>query len=273
MMGYEKRLCILKQVKKGFTADGAPLTGAVYAERLGEELTITPRIAGLAPVKDGRYALALKAGGRSFCLELKGNEPLRIPDAPSIGSGFSVVVCFVRSGSVEPVAHGNCGNASADVSELLTVFEKREIKGAAPVSDAEEAEEKDCFRGGFQEPFCGDLADKEICANGGEKYDDEAIASADYFDGVWQAPEDAGAGACSQVEEKETKDGSGARADEAGGASHPFRLSRGGGLTYWSEIAGKLLETMKKYPRDETLTKIFPHSEWVRTENALLGII
>ena len=283
IMAYEKRLCILKQVKKGFTADGAPLTGAVYAERLGEELTVTPRIAGLAPVKDGRYALALWAGGKSFCLELKGNEPLRIPDAPSISSGFSAIVCFVRSGSVEPVAHGTCGSAPADFSELLTVFEKRERKTPVPVSE-KEVDKADCFRGeSVQEPFRvsadnADGADEDIPGIAPSedvqgRYDDEAIASTDYFDGVWKTSEDAGAGACGQDEEKAAKDGCGTCADEAGGALHPFRLSRGSGLTYYNEIAGKLHETMKKYPRDETLTSVFPHSEWVKTETALLGII
>ena len=38
-MAYEKKLCILKQIGKGFTADGMPLMGAVYAERLGSDLT------------------------------------------------------------------------------------------------------------------------------------------------------------------------------------------------------------------------------------------
>ena len=63
-MAYEKRLCVLKQIKKGFSADGSPLSGAVYAERMGSELTVTPRLAGIAPVKEGRYALAVWAGGR-----------------------------------------------------------------------------------------------------------------------------------------------------------------------------------------------------------------
>src|SRR5699024_9097211 len=72
-MAYEKKLCILKQIGKGFTADGMPLMGAVYAERLGSDLTLTPRIAGLAPLHEGRYALAVVVGRKEYCLELKGN--------------------------------------------------------------------------------------------------------------------------------------------------------------------------------------------------------
>ncbi|MDE7158691.1 MAG: hypothetical protein K2N74_03865, partial [Clostridiales bacterium] len=91
-MAYEKRVCVLKQIKKGFSADGSSLSGAVYAERLGDALTVTPRIAGLAPVKEGAYALSVWVSGQIFCLELRGGEPLKINGAPSLMSGFSALV-------------------------------------------------------------------------------------------------------------------------------------------------------------------------------------
>ena len=120
-MAYEKKLCILKQIGKGFTADGMPLMGAVYAERLGSELTITPRIAGLAPLKEGRYALAVLVGRKEYCLELKGNTALRVPDCPSLEGGFAVLLCFV-SREAEPVAFGSCGSAPDDYTALLDAF-------------------------------------------------------------------------------------------------------------------------------------------------------
>ena len=81
-MAYEKRVCVIKQVKKGFSADGGALTGAVYAERFGDELTVTPRIAGLSPLRDGKYLLVLRADGQTLCLELRGSAPLRLDNAP-----------------------------------------------------------------------------------------------------------------------------------------------------------------------------------------------
>ena len=77
-MAYEKRVCVLRQVRKGFSADGSALTGAVYAERLGTELTLTPRIAALSPLKDGRYALFIWVDGKTYCLELRGGAPIRV---------------------------------------------------------------------------------------------------------------------------------------------------------------------------------------------------
>lgn len=155
-MAYEKRLCILKQIGKGFTADGMPLMGAVYAERFGSELTVTPRIAGLAPLREGRYAVAVWVNGKEYCLELKSNSPLRLPDSPSLENGFAVLLCFVRD-RAEAVAFGSCGNAPEHFEPLMHVFDpprQRESASAPPPETP---------------PF-------------ETKYDDEAISESDYFE-------------------------------------------------------------------------------------------
>lgn len=133
---YEKRLCILKQLKKGFSADGGPLTGAVYAERLGSELTLTPRIAGLSPLSEGRYALAVWVGGNTYCVELEGNDPLRISGVPSLEGGFSALLCFMKGG-VEPIAYGVCGGAPEDPAPILAALE-RPLNAEAALSAPEE---------------------------------------------------------------------------------------------------------------------------------------
>ena len=117
-MAYEKRVCVIKQVKKGFSADGGALTGAVYAERFGDELTVTPRIAGLSPLRDGKYLLVLRADGQTLCLELRGSAPLRLDNAPSVKDGFAVLLCYFK-GEAEPIAFGRCGTAPEKYAELL----------------------------------------------------------------------------------------------------------------------------------------------------------
>ena len=139
-MAYEKKLCILKQIGKGFTADGMPLMGAVYAERLGSELTLTPRIAGLAPLREGRYALAAVVGKKEYCFELKGNTSLRAPDCPSLENGFAVLLCFVKE-ETEPVAFGSCGSAPGDYHQLVGIFRSRPGGSAEPGLRREEAEQ------------------------------------------------------------------------------------------------------------------------------------
>lgn len=258
-MAYEKRLCILKQLKKGFSADGGLLTGAVYAERSGSELTVTPKIAGLAPLREGRYALAVWVGGARYCLELKGNTPLRVPEAPSLAEGFSVLLCFVR-GEAEPVAFGCCGSAPSEYASLLSVFQTAVRREVAPLPEP--------FRdSAASEPFRAAENNYEPPARSLGQYDDEAIASSDYYEMTGGA--DSGNGDAAFPESAPQSEN--VNSDER--AIPPFRLSRKG-LTYYNQIAAKLKETMARFPRDERLCGIFPQSEWVKTSSgALLGVI
>lgn len=263
-MAYEKRLCILKQLKKGFTADGGPLSGAVFAERLGDTLTVTPRLAGLAPLSDGRYALAVCVGGQTYCFGLEGKQPLRAEGAPSLKEGFSALLCFLRQ-EAEPIAFGRCGSASADENFLLDAVVKRrpipvplppnQLPGApspqVPLAPGAPLPEED------GEPF------RDAAA---ARYDDEALADSDYF--ACEAHEDAHPSSPSECAEK--AEGSADGADEK--TVPPLRLVRRG-TTYYDSVSAKLKEAFKRYPREEKLLSVFPRSEWVRTDAALLGVI
>lgn len=241
---YEKRLCILKQLKKGFSADGAPLTGAVYAEWLNGDLTVTPRIAGLAPLSEGRYALAVRAGGKDFCLELKGNEALRIPDAPHVRDGFAALLCYVR-GEAEPIAYGFCGGADADHLSLLSVFGERKRPVPMPPNEVPGAPSP-------QVPLAPGV--HPMPPQEGE-YNDEALAAEDYF-----------------LRDESSSEGSGDSEKGKSDLSEPPFL-RPRGLTYYYEIEEKLKEAFARNPRDDRLLAAFPNSQWVKTESALLGIL
>ncbi len=243
-MSYEKRVCVLKQIKKGFTADGGALTGAVYAERLGSELTVTPRIAGIAPLKAGRYALAVWADGQIFCGELTGS--MKIPDAPTLSHGFSALLCFVKA-DAQPVAYGYSAGAPQDFTLLLQAFEDTERKKAQKPKPAEpkKSEKKK------------------------EEYDDDAIAATNYYR-LSEGAENEGACVCAQTQDGEIESDSDSCQDD--GAVPPRPVPRGT-LAYYDEVRGRLEEAFAKYPRDDTLLSIFPHSEWVNSGGALLGVI
>lgn len=273
---YEKRVCVLKQVRKGFTADGGTLSGAVYLERLGEGLTVTPRLLGVAPVKEGFYALVLKIEKKFFVFELKGAETLHADGAPSLSEGVSALVAFVR-GSVKPVAFGCAGNAENDFRPLLAA-----ISGEpAPGESKQENKPKERPGEGKKKspplplspvqtpsppspnvplaptvPLPGPFREGD--------YDDEAIAERNYFgdeDGVAPSADRGGGG--------EKADGQ--KADGDDGAVHPFLRPQA--PTYYNEVRKKLEEAFRKYPRDRTLEDILSPSEWVRTDGALLGIV
>lgn len=255
-MAYEKRVCVLKQMKRGFSADGGTLSGAIYAERLGTELTITPRIAGLAPLKEGRYALAVWAGGKIFCCELNG--ALKIPDAPALAQGFAALLCFVRA-EAEPIAYGRCGEAPFDCAELLDAFSESSLQ-TRKKREPEQPEK-------LVVPAC-DIGEEANARPFREEYHDEAIALDNYY-GVSESGEDARADIRVQEEDGAHAGAGDSREDD--GALPPRPVGRT--LAYYYEVKDKLDDALKKFPRDERLQAIFPHSEWASSNGALLGII
>lgn len=269
-MAYEKRVCVVKQIKKGFSADGGTLTGAVYAERLGDELTITPRIAGLSELRDGKYMLVFYADGQTLCLPLNGNASLRPEHAPSVQRGFAVLLCY-HKGDTEPVAFGRCGAVSESWQDLLSsVTESKKRTMPIPVPPAELPGVAPNLPHAPAVPLPGPLSPEVPEENDGNlspqeeraaaRYDDEAIAADNYFEDA----RDADAKAAS----------SGAQADGAaahGDAGDAFSRPRGS-LTYYYSVKDQLDEVFRG-ERDTRLLSVFPRSEWVKRGEALFGVI
>ncbi len=255
-MAYEKRICILKQLKKGFSADGNTLSGVVYAERMGEELTVTLRIPGLSALKEGRYVLVLQIGGKKFCLPAE--EPMKIGNAPAVKNGFAALLCFVRT-EAEAVAFGVCGSERAEVSALLNCLTEADRKKPVPAPAS---------HGAPAVPLPGkNPPGEETMSPFREQaaaYDDEAIAESDYYEPL-HADEDGD----HQVQGKRKKEeGDGDPAED----ETSFLFTRGT-LTYYKEVRDEIEAVLKNYPADTRLKWAFPQSEWARNEKTLIGII
>ncbi len=239
-MAYEKRMCVMKQLKKGFSADGDTLSGVVYAERLGDELTVTPRLLGLSPVTEGRYVLVFRAENTTLFLEY-GGSPIKARCVSSLKNGFSVLLCFVR-GEAEGVAFGGCGDIVSPEILLSSLSEGGKKEEKYPEEQAR----------GKEPPF------REL------GYDDEAIARDNYF-----AP---------HVDEDGDGEGEDlAKKGEIAGGGDPLEDEMDGdprgSLAYYFEIKEKLDLAREKFPPDERLKAVFPQSEWFQADAALLGII
>ena len=291
-MAYEKKLCILKQIGKGFTADGMPLMGAVYAERLGSDLTLTPRIAGLAPLREGRYALAAVVGRKEYCLELKGNTALRVPACPSLENGFAVLLCFVKD-DVEPVAFGSCGSAPSDYKQLVDLFrtlpkERANFSSPSPARSAVKSEEDEGQRippmplpptgvpgvPGPNTPFAPGVplpsgpSDKPLPPEPPPE-EDEPLS---------RAPEDVSPEASGNAPPRDGYDdealaGKNYYSSPEAAAPEPPPEEPPRALTYFESIRPRMEEAFQKGTPDTRLCRALPHSEWTLWEGALLGVV
>lgn len=292
-MNYEKKICVLKQIRQGFSADGSALSGVVHAERLGNELTLTIKAVGLAPLKDGNYRIAIWVDGRYFCAELLEGGAVSVKNISSLRSGFAVLICFVR-GEVRPVAFGTCGNAPGSYLDLMSVFEaadrERSEKKERAFSQTVLKKEPDEEQGDTDEvqpdpdgqrpiviPVPPNLPPSAPSPNvplapgvplpSKKTYDDEAIAESDYFRAFQNGQPN---------EDDEALCGGREEAGEAGTMSledAPDFLYVRGKLTYYLSIRDDVRSAFENGKRSETLLSVFPCSEWVEINGALLGVV
>ena len=273
-MAYEKRVAVLKQVNKGFSADGSTLSGAVYAERLGSVLSLKVQAAGLASLKEGRYAVVFAAEGKTLCVELGEGELIKVENAPSIKNGFCVLVAYVREG-VQPVAFGRCGSATGEIRDLLSAINagKKEtpkipVSPNAPPNLPSNTPPTIPFP---DPPSKEEPSDRAPFRDAESAYNDEAIAESDYFhDRVQTGDRDEDFAGKSEGKGGKKKSGKNSSKDD--GVEHPFLVQKGK-LTYYKKIRKEIERAFEKYPSDTRLLAVFPRSEWVKTENALLGVI
>lgn len=270
-MNYVKKMCILRQVKQGFSGDGKTLSGLVKVEQYGKNLAVEVSIINFAPLVSGEYYCLLSDGkGRTETLALRGKSLFNILSDLDVSRGFCAVVCYVKN-EIVPIAYGINGNGAYDWRAILNatlppVFPQNAEETAA-TEEAENAEatvEKP-DRKSEEKPSC---------------YDDETVATENYYreaeDGqnvLYQAGGDALAQ--SRAEKQDEKKGSDPAEDvDAENVLHPFKT---GGDGYYRSVKSEIDELFATHERDDTLKGAFACGEWVRVESGdkryLVGVI
>ena len=118
-MNYIKKMCILRQVRQGFSGDGKALSGLVKMEQYGKNLAVEVSIINFAPLATGEYYCLLSDGkGKTEMLSLRGKSLFNLLSDLDISAGFCAVVCYVKN-EITPIAYGINGNGSYDWRAIL----------------------------------------------------------------------------------------------------------------------------------------------------------
>lgn len=299
-MNFVKKMCILRQVKQGFSGDGRTLSGLIKIEQYGKNLSVEVSVINFAPLSSGEYyCLLADPQGRTEMLPLRGKSLFNIISELDASEGFCGVICFVKNGIV-PIAYGINGRCSYDWRTLMqsTVPPKpRETAfTAAPAGDESTAPFYDEMPGPVSPDFPKrpERADPprpahetpetpaetpprpnpeptgpaEPSAPQG-KYDDETVATENYYEREDSDDERfehektrTYAHAESGNPQPAEKKRENAAADgDAEDVCHPFATDTDG---YYLAVKGEIDALFDKYPADDSLKEIFPCSEWVR---------
>lgn len=247
-MNYVKKMCILRQVKQGFSGDGKTLSGLIKIEQYGKNLAIEVSIINFAPLVSGEYYCLLSDGnGKTEMLALRGKSLFNILSDIDISRGFCAIICYAKN-EIVPIAYGVNGNGSYDWKTILNAT----LPPIFPVMNEE--------------------AETRVPAQTPQKdtdYDDEDLAEENYFEeenneqiGVSESVRHARTQSPNQNENASTRSDATENADDAG-VRHAFTTESEG---YYRTVKHEIDELFQKYPKDNTLQGAFGCSEWVRVK-------
>ncbi len=274
-MNYVKKMCILRQIKQGFSADGKTLSGLIKIEQYGKNLAVEVSIINFAPLSTGEYYCLLSDGrGKTEMLSLRGKSIFNILSDVDVSEGFCGIVCYVKT-EVIPIAYGINGNGSYNWRAILNktmppVFPKKDSSDSA-ISDgnfsstvSKSEQNADTMYAlsapAFPEPVTPPAEETP-------SYDDESIATENYYqekkDERIRNPQNIqNARAESGAQKESEPQGDNATAnDDATSVRQPFNANADG---YYLSVKRELDDLFSRYPQDRTLSGAFHRSEWVR---------
>ena len=234
-MDYVRKLCILKQLAQGFASDGRTVSALLVAEKFGGRLSLALSLIGFAPVTQGRYRLLVcdeKGETQVFDVPSPAGGNFKRECAFDLSGGFCAIVCHV-DGSAKPAAFGKCGEKTYDVKRLCATLDEAEKKQERIV------------------------------------YDDEIVATENYYEFERTAPP---APAAEEAEEKDEKDAEKERetcpqdedAQGVRGGTDTADVREDARTRYYDQVKGELDALFEAHPAEEELQKRIPLSRWAK---------
>ncbi|MGN1053187.1 MAG: hypothetical protein ACI4SH_07360 [Candidatus Scatosoma sp.] len=118
-MIFIKKMCVLRQMRPGFSGDGKQVGGVVKAEQYGKNLSVEVSVVGFAPLTAGEYyAVVADPYDRVELLPLRGKSLFNLISELDVSEGFCAVICLVKNG-ITPLAYGVSGNRQYDFEKLV----------------------------------------------------------------------------------------------------------------------------------------------------------
>lgn len=257
---FLRKMCILKQLKNGFSSDGRFLSGVVKTEFYGGTLQVEVSLINFAPLSAGNYCLVIadrRGEAVSFPIAEDGGS-FSSSGRVDISDGFLAVVCYVDSTDYAAVACGvNGDNVYETGALLLKLFGMKKSFALSPLKEKRARSEEPVKEPPAPRPSPPaqpqiNRKEEPPLKDFTERYDDERVSDENYY-GFSSA---------------------GGEEDNLGSQSllRLFKISSGD--TYYKSVRSQLDDVFRSSPRDETLRRVFPHSVWAKCRTGeLIGVI
>ncbi|MBQ5927103.1 MAG: hypothetical protein IIX01_04195 [Clostridia bacterium] len=271
-MNYVKKMCVLRQIKQGFSADGKALSGLIKAEQYGKNLSVEVSVINFAPLSSGEY-FCLIADEKERCelLPLRGKSLFNVVSDLDLSNGFCGVICFVKT-DIVPLAYGVNGTKTYDFKTLLSHLfqEAKKVEPERETGISTSINKDETVETNQTENTETEKERAQPVQTVNAPYDDERLASENYYslekENEPVSPEQTHRNAYAQsgTEREEEKTGENAVSDaDDQNVRAPFATEPDG---YYLSVKNELDELFRSYPKDERLKETFPYSEWVKIE-------
>lgn len=302
-MNYVKKMCILRQIRQGFSGDGKTLSGLIKIEQYGKNLAVEISVINFAPLTLGEYYCLLSDGkGKTEMLALRGKSLFNLLSDIDISEGFCGIICYVKN-DVVPIAYGINGNRTYDWRSILnatlppvfpnaskgnlqgeiarsspyktqnepTVYatnEKTKPEQAPPKPKQKpESEPERILPEDAPLPPREDEPSPPLSEPSPPAYNDETVATENYYeenDDERKQLQKVGENA--HVESPAEKQGAEKGLDETPNGDAPCvrRAVKTDPDGYYLSVKEEIERLFQTYPRDKTLVGAFSDSDWVR---------
>ncbi len=252
-MVFIKKMCILRQIKQGFSSDGKSLSGLIKVEQYGKNISIEVSVINFAPLSSGEYyCIIADSQDRTEILPMHGKSIFNIVSDLDLSGGFCGIICFAKK-EIVPIACGIQGNRTYEFRKLVQSIFPVERESASPKSPTP--------------PLS-------------TSYEDEQIASENYYAQEEENERVHSIESCNHVPvetENQTQEQAVADVPENDDDSPlrtAFAVDTDG---YYQSVKHEIDELFEKYPKDESLKEVFPYSDWVKVTEGesfyLVGVL
>jgi len=283
-MNYVKKMCILRQIKQGFSGDGKALTGLIKLEQYGRNLAVEVSVINFAPLSSGEYyCLIADEKGRTEMLPLRGKSLFNIITSLDVSHGFCGVICFVKNG-IYPIAYGSNGDKIYDWRALVADALGEEPPREAPYATASATTAITSPSDNVSAQKSTPTPEQPPSTPQKNGYNDEEVANVIYYQNEEKENERTALDQNSDHDDLESNPQTKAEEqktdlEEDGDASRVLRPFAKDPDGYYLSVKAELDELFARYEKDERLKAVFENSEWVRipaenqTDEQLVGVI
>ncbi len=297
-MNYIKKMCILRQIRQGFSGDGKALSGLIKIEQYGKNLAVEVSVINFAPLSSGEYYCLLSDGkGKTEMLALRGKSLFNLLSDLDISTGFCGIICYVKN-DVVPIAYGINGNKSYDWRTILNatlppVFprskqsqihteiaaneppmyevtpQKRDPSPDSAPMPSPKTEEPIMTPPQDAPPSPRELPEAKKQKNAA--YNDETVATENYYEenkDERQQSQKISQNAQSESTTEIQGEKKGLDVAKNDDAAHVRRSIKTDPDGYYYSVKEEIDRLFKTYPKDKTLSNAFLESAWVRVKGS-----